>query len=85
MRERSPERILKIIEDSLKATGYEDVSLVSLSTGDYTCLSPLLSTLMDRYMEKKVSISLPSMRLGTLQPDIIRQIKREEDRIHPCA
>lgn len=76
VRERSPERILKIIEDSLKATGYEDVSLVSLSTGDYTCLSPLLSTLMDRYMEKKVSISLPSMRLGTLQPDIIRQIKR---------
>ena len=41
VRERSPERILKIIEDSLKATGYEDVSLVSLSTGDYTCLSPL--------------------------------------------
>lgn len=76
VRERSPEKILKIIEDSLKATGYEDVSLVSLSTGDYTCLSPLLSTLMDRYMEKKVSISLPSMRLGTLQPDIIRQIKR---------
>jgi len=76
VRERSPETIHRIIENSLKATGYEEVSLVSLSTGDYGCLSPLLSSLMDKYIDKKVAISLPSMRLGTLHSDVIKQIRR---------
>lgn len=76
VRERSPETIHRIVESSLKATGYEEVSLVSLSTGDYSCLSPLLSSLMDKYIDKKVAISLPSMRLGTLHSDVIKQIRR---------
>jgi radical SAM family uncharacterized protein/radical SAM-linked protein len=76
VRERSPETIHRIVENSLKATGYEEVSLVSLSTGDYSCLSPLLSSLMDKYIDKKVAISLPSMRLGTLHSDVIKQIRR---------
>ncbi len=76
VRERSPETIHRIVESSLKATGYEEISLVSLSTGDYGCLSPLLSGLMDKYIDKKVSISLPSMRLGTLHSDVIKQIRR---------
>ena len=76
VRERSPETIHRIVESSLKATGYEEVSLVSLSTGDYGCLSPLLSSLMDKYIDKKVAISLPSMRLGTLRSDVIQQIRR---------
>ena len=49
---------------------------MSLSTGDYSCLSPLLSSLMDKYIDKKVAISLPSMRLGTLHSDVIKQIRR---------
>ncbi|MBI5043173.1 MAG: TIGR03960 family B12-binding radical SAM protein [Nitrospirae bacterium] len=76
VRERSPETIHRIVENSLKATGYEEVSLVSLSTGDYSCLSPLLSSLMDKYIGKRVAISLPSMRLGTLHSDVIKQIQR---------
>ncbi len=74
VRERSPEMILGLIEDSLNSTGYEDVSLSSLSTGDYACLSSTLTTLVRSYRDKRVSFSLPSLRIGTLTPAIIEQI-----------
>ncbi|MEK6538265.1 MAG: TIGR03960 family B12-binding radical SAM protein [Nitrospirota bacterium] len=74
VRERSPEKILEIIEDSLKNTGYEEVSLSSLSTGDFACLSDTLTSLIGNYSENRVSFSLPSLRIGTLTPTIIEQI-----------
>lgn len=76
VRERSIERIEGIVKESLQNTGYEEISLSSLSTGDYNGLYPLLVRLMDQCAEKEVSISLPSLRLGTLSPEIIREIKR---------
>ena len=45
-RERSPERVLELVEETLRNTGYDDISLLSLSTGDYGCIGPLLKTLM---------------------------------------
>jgi radical SAM family uncharacterized protein/radical SAM-linked protein len=75
-RQRSPDTVKRIIEESLEATGQEEVSLLSLSVGDYDCLNPLLNDLFDRYEKRKVSISLPATRTETLTPDIIRQIKR---------
>ena len=74
VRERSPEKILEIIEDSLKNTGYEEVSLSSLSTGDFACLNDTLTSLIGNYGENRVSFSLPSLRIGTLTPAIIDQI-----------
>ncbi len=75
-RQRSPDTVKRIIEESLGATGQEEVSLLSLSVGDYDCLNPLLNDLFDRYEKRKISISLPATRTETLTPDIIRQIKR---------
>jgi len=40
LRERSPATVLGLVEESLRATGYDEVSLLSLSTGDYSCCSP---------------------------------------------
>ncbi len=74
VRERSTEKILEIIENSLKNTGYEEVSLSSLSTGDFACLSDTLTSLIGNYGENRVSFSLPSLRIGTLTPAIIEQI-----------
>lgn len=76
VRERSIERIEEIVKESLRSTGYEEISLSSLSTGDYSALYPLLVRLMDRCVEKEVSVSLPSLRLGTLYSEIIKEIKR---------
>jgi radical SAM family uncharacterized protein/radical SAM-linked protein len=76
VRERDPQLLLKIIDESMKRTGYEEISLLSLSTGDHSCISPLLQTLMRRYEEERVAISLPSLRVGTLTKELIEEIKR---------
>jgi radical SAM family uncharacterized protein/radical SAM-linked protein len=76
VRERDPQALLEIITNSLKRTGYEEVSLLSLSSGDHTCIYPILQTLMRRYGEEKVAISLPSLRVDTLTREIIEEIKK---------
>lgn len=74
VRERSPEKILEIIDTALKNTGYEEVTLSSLSTGDFACLSNLLTSLVGRHGAEHVAFSLPSLRIGTLTPTIIDQV-----------
>jgi len=76
VRERSPETLLRLTRESLAATGYEDLSLLSLSTGDYTCLSGLMEALMRRCQGEHVAVSLPSIRAGTLTPELMGLIKK---------
>lgn len=76
VRERSPETLMALLEEALAATGYEDLSLLSLSTGDYGCIAPLLSRLMTRYAGEHLAVSLPSLRAGTLTPELMAQIKK---------
>jgi radical SAM family uncharacterized protein/radical SAM-linked protein len=76
VRERSPERILEIVEETFRNTGYDEVSLLSLSTGDYGCLTPLIKGLMDRYAAQKKAVSLPSMRVGSLSPEMAEEVRR---------
>ena len=76
VRERSPENILRLTETSLAATGYEDISLLSLSTGDYSCIAPLMEQLMVRYAAEHVAVSFPSLRAGTLTPQLMEFIKQ---------
>ena len=76
LRERSPATVLKVAEDALHATGYDEISLLSLSTGDYSCVEPLLTELMSRYARDRIAISLPSLRVGTLTEGLIGEIKK---------
>jgi radical SAM family uncharacterized protein/radical SAM-linked protein len=76
VRERSVEQIMQLAEQGISNSGFGELALLSLSTGDYSCLADLLLKLMDRFAEERVSISLPSMRVGTLTPEVIAQIKR---------
>lgn len=76
VRDRDPAAALKWIEDALAATGFEEVSLLCLSIGDYGPLPGLLQSLMDQLSPAQVSVSLPSMRADTLTPDMMAQIKR---------
>ena len=57
-------------------TGYEEVSLLSLSTGDYSGVNPVLKALMDRLAPERVAVSLPSTRVDALSPTILEQIRR---------
>ena len=56
------------------ATGYEELSLLSLSTGDYSCVNPLLRDLMNRLVPRGVSIGLPSMRINAISPHVLAAI-----------
>jgi radical SAM family uncharacterized protein/radical SAM-linked protein len=76
VRERDPGAALAWVEAALAATGFEEVSLLSLSIGDYQPLPGLLQSLMDRLSPEKVAVSLPSMRADTLTPDLMAQIRR---------
>ncbi len=75
-RERTPDEVMEIIEQALRKTGYGGVSLSSLSAGDYSKIEELLTLLMDRYENEKVSLSLPSLRSNTVTSEIIREIGR---------
>ena len=62
LRERNPEGVVAHTEALMARTGYEEVSLLSLSTGDYSGVNPVLKALMDRLAPERVAVSLPSTR-----------------------
>ena len=76
VRERSMETLLELSEKALKKTGYEDISLLSLSTGDYESIIPLMQRMMEKCETSHIAISLPSLRAGTLTPELMSLIKK---------
>jgi radical SAM family uncharacterized protein/radical SAM-linked protein len=76
VREREPGSIVESAAGALACTGFEELSLLSLSSGDYGCLGPLLKALMDKQSEGRVALSLPSLRVDSLDPTWFEEIKR---------
>ncbi len=76
VRERSMETLLGLSEKALGKTGYEDISLLSLSTGDYECIIPLMQRMMEKCETRHIAVSLPSLRAGTLTPELMSLIKK---------
>jgi len=76
LRERNPARLVDDTAALVRRTGYEEVSLLSLSTGDYSGVNPVLKELMDRLAPERVAVSLPSTRVDALSPAILEQIRR---------
>jgi radical SAM family uncharacterized protein/radical SAM-linked protein len=75
-RERNPRVIEEILNASLERTGYEEISLLSLSAGDYSSIGPLLSALMDRFESKRVAVSFPSLRIESVLGYLAEEVKR---------
>lgn len=63
VRERSAEDIIKIAKELVKNTGYDEYSLLSLSSNDYSNINEVIKELAVDFNEKKVSVSLPSQRI----------------------
>ena len=76
VRERSMDDLLALARQSLAETGYEDLSLLSLSTGDYGCIEPLMQQLMATCESEHIAVSFPSLRAGTLSPALMELVKR---------
>lgn len=74
VREKSPEVISKQAKDLCLSTGYDEISLSSLSTSDYTGLEELLANLLDWTDREKVSLSLPSLRIDNFSPELLAKI-----------
>ena len=75
VRERSPQKAIELAELSLKSTGYEEVSFTSLSAGDYSCLVQLLREFNRKFSDGRISVSLPSLRVKAVNPEVLREIK----------
>lgn len=78
VRERSLEHLVQMAQQLENTTGYEEISLTSLSSGDYTCLAELIRELIRRLDEKHVSISLPSLRLDSVLKDSLEATQKEK-------
>ncbi len=76
IREKSREHLGEIAENLLSSTGYDEISLSSLSSCDYTNIMPLIHDLVDRYEKDYVSIGLPSLRLDSFLIDTLREIEK---------
>lgn len=75
VRERRVETLLNQTRDLVRCTGYDEVSLLSLSTGDYSGLHTLLPRIIDDMAENKVSVSLPSLRIDSLLKDDLEKMQ----------
>jgi len=67
LRIRSVKRIMEIAEESVKSTGYEEISLLSLSSGDYPHIEELAGKLQEKFKPLGVKISFPSLRVDTFE------------------
>lgn len=76
IREKSVENLIQVSEELVKNTGYDSISLSSLSSCDYSQLGVLISSLIDKYEEKRVGVTLPSLRLDSFSIDILKEIEK---------
>jgi radical SAM family uncharacterized protein/radical SAM-linked protein len=76
VRERDPENVVNLAKKSISSAGWEEVALLSLSSGDYSCVGPLISAMVNDLSEDKIAISLPSLRTDTFDAEMAKQIKR---------
>lgn len=76
VRERSMDRLLELAEKLVNATGYDEISLMSLSSGDYSCLPELAHEMVSKFIEKRVAVSLPSLRIDSVLKDTLKETQR---------
>ncbi len=76
VRERSLQKLLSLAEKLEDTTGYEEISLSSLSSGDYSCLPELAKELMAKFQQRRVSISLPSLRIDSFVKESLEETQK---------
>lgn len=74
-REKNVERLKGLAHKMLQSTGYEEISLSSLSSSDYSELEELVTFLIDECKEKHVNISLPSLRIDAFSLDVMSKVQ----------
>ena len=76
VREKTTNTLIEQARKALKATGYDEVSLASLSICDYSNIQNLISSLVLEHEADKVGIALPSIRVDAFSVDLIKEIQK---------
>jgi radical SAM family uncharacterized protein/radical SAM-linked protein len=76
VRERDPEQIVSTLVKAVKESGYDGVSLTSLSTADYSCIAPLIEKVTDRLAPEKVSLGVSSLRAYGLSENVLDDMRK---------
>lgn len=76
VRERQGATVRRLARESLEMTGWEEVALLSLSSGDYSCVGELIRLLARELGPDMVALSLPSLRTDTFEARIAEEIKK---------
>ena len=76
VREKTPETLARTAKNIIANTGYEELSLTSLSTSDYSGLKELTENLTDSFAQDRVGLSLPSLRLDNTTMDILKEVQK---------
>jgi len=76
IRERSVERLIGCAEKLIENTGYEEISLSSLSTSDYSGLNELTDKLLELTEKRKVNLSLPSLRVDNFSIELMQKVQK---------
>lgn len=74
-REKGVEHLKELAQKLIASTGYEEISLSSLSSSDYAELEELINYLIDICKKKKINISLPSLRIDAFSLDIMQKVQ----------
>ncbi len=77
VRELPHQTVIESVDALIKNCGYNDISLVSLSTGDYHGINELVNQLSHKYQQSKLAISLPSLRLDTSSIKLIESLPQK--------
>lgn len=76
VRERSLDVLMEMAEKLVNATGYDEISLMSLSSGDYSCLPELAHKMVEKFAQRRVKISLPSQRIDNVLTDTLKETQK---------
>ncbi|MDR2431543.1 MAG: radical SAM protein [Candidatus Margulisbacteria bacterium] len=88
LRPRSMENILRAAEQGLLNSGHSEISLLSLTATDYPDIKELVGALNQKYLPRKINISLPSLRAESLSAELLaetQKIRRSTVTIAPEA
>lgn len=80
VRERSVEEIVSAIEAAVQKTGLDEVGLLSLSSSDHDEIVPLVKTVSERFRDKNIRISLPSLRIESVSVDLMDELHGNSSR-----
>jgi len=76
VRERGLHNLCSLADDLVKSTGYDEISLLSLSSADYTQVTELSRRLVEEHAKRGVAVSLPSLRVDSFSLELAKELEK---------